>query len=107
MRDVFLFVQYASDSASHAHFYADMQAAFQRKEMLGSEWATYLDRYLLYHGRLQRYGTQSKRRVLANGQEENNLSPVEDFATLDARRLVLGLDSMVPRLRPGTLVLKE
>ena len=74
---------------------------------MGNEWATYLDRYLLYHGRLQRYGTQSERRVLANGREENYQSPVEDFATLDTRRLVLGLDSMMPRLRPGTLVLKE
>ena len=108
MRNVFLFVQHAPDSASHALFYADLRAAFQRKDILAiEEWATYLDRYLLYHNRPQRYGTQSERRVLSGGREENYLSPVEDFATLDARRLVLGLDSITPELRPGTLILQE
>lgn len=107
MRNTFLFVQHAPDSAAHTRFYADMQAAFQRKDILAAEWATYLDRYLLYQGRPQRYGTQSERRVLGSGREENYLLPVEDFAALDARRLALGLDSITPELRPGTLILKE
>lgn len=107
MRNVSLFVQHAPGSDAHARFYLDMRAAFQRKDILAAEWATYLDRYLLYHGRPQRYGTQSERRVLGNGREENYLSPVEDFAALGARRLALGLDSITPELRPGTLVFEE
>lgn len=107
MRTAFLFVQHAPGAAAHARFYADMQAAFQRQELLPVEWATYLDRYLLYHGRPQRYGTQSERRVLASGAEEDYLSPLEDPAALEARRSALGLDSITPELRPGTLIFKK
>lgn len=106
MQAVFLFVQHAPDSV-HARFCPNMQAAFQRKEIPAETWATYLDRYLLYHGQPQRYGTQSERRVLANGREENYLSPVEAPAALEARRRALGLDSITPELQPGTLILKE
>ena len=107
MQNVFLFVQHAPGAAAHARFYADVQAAFQRREILPEEWATYLDRYLLNHGRPQRYGTQSERRVLASGVEENYLSPLENPAALEARRSALGLDSITPALRPGTLIFKE
>ena len=107
MSTAFLFVQHAPDSSAHAIFYTDMATAFRNREILGEEWATYLDRYLLYHGRPQRYVTQSERRVLANGSEEQYLSAVENPVALEARRAALGLDSITPELKPGTLILKE
>lgn len=105
VQQAYLLVQHAP-AAVHASYQDTLRAAYARGELLSMDYATYLDRVLLYKGQLQRYGTQSGRRVLAKGQEEDYLLPVEDLPELDHRRATMKLEPILTRLQPGTLILK-
>ena len=95
-----------SPPAVQASYQEPLQAAYARGELRSPDYATYLDRVLVNHGRAQRYGTQSGRRALASGQEEAYLLPVEDVPALDHRRATMGLEPILAQLRLGTLILK-
>lgn len=105
VQQAYLLVQHAPDSVQ-ASYQDTLQAAHARGELSSPDYATYLDRVSVNQNRPQRYGTQSGRRVLANGQEEDYLFPVEAISELDRRRASMQLEPVLPRLRPGTLVLK-
>lgn len=104
-QQAYLLVQHAPPTVQ-ASYQEVLQAAHTRGELRSPDYATYLDRVLVNQGRAQRYGTQSDRRTLASGQEEEYLLPVEDVPTLDHRRATMGLEPILVQLRPGTLTLK-
>ena len=106
VKDAYLLVQHAP-APVHASYQDTLRATYERGELSSPVYATYVDRVLLYQGQRQRYGTQSGRRVLATGQEEDYLLPVEELSALDQRRATMQLAPLVPRLKPGTLVLKK
>ena len=106
VQDAYLLVQHAP-APVHASYQDTLRATYERADLSSPDYATYVDRVLLYQGQRQRYGTQSGRRVLATGQEEDYLLPVEELAALDQRRATMQLKPLLPRLQPGTLVLKK
>jgi len=106
VKDAYLLVQHAP-APVHASYQDTLRATYERGELSGPDYATYVDRVLLHQGQWQRYGTQSGRRVLATGQEEDYLLPVEELSALDQRRAAMQLAPLLPRLQPGTLVLKK
>lgn len=101
----YLLIQHAP-VAVHASYQDTLRATYKRGELSGFNYATYLDRLLHNQNKPQRYGTQRGRRVLENGQTEDYLFPVEDLAELDHRRATMQLEPILPRLQPGTLILK-
>lgn len=103
--NAYLLLQHAPDSV-HTRYLPRIEEAHLQGELTGPDYATYVDRYLLHRGRKQRYGTQYRRRVVANGRTEDYLDSIEDFAHVEHRRRALGLDSLRPTLVLGTLVLK-
>ena len=105
VQQAYLLVQHAPDRVQ-ASYQDSLRAAHARGELGSQDYATYLDRVLVNEGQPQRYGTQSGRRVLASGQEENYLLPVEDVTHLDQRRATMQLEPLLPQLRPGTTILK-
>lgn len=105
VQDAYLLVQHAP-AAVHARYQRTLRAAYARGDLSGFNYATYLDRVLVHQGKRQRYGTQRRRRVLATGQEEDYLEPVADLKHVDKRRARMQLDPILPRLQPGTLILK-
>ena len=105
VQQAYLLVQHAP-AAMHASYQDTLATAYARGELSGFNYATYLDRVLWHQGHLQRYGTQRGRRVLATGQEENYLFPVENLPELDHRRATMQLEPILPRLQSGTLILK-
>lgn len=105
-QQAYLLVQHAPPTVQ-ASYQEVLQAAHARGELRSPDYATYLDRVLVNQGRAQRYGTQSDRRTLASGQEEEYLLPVENVSTLDHRRATMGLEPILVQLRPGTLTLKS
>lgn len=105
VQQAYLLVQHAPDRVQ-ASYQDTLQAAYARGELRSQDYATYLDRVLMNQGQLQRYGTQSGRHVLANGQEEDYLLPTEDLPRLDQRRATMQLEPLLPQLRPGTTILK-
>lgn len=100
VEEAFLLIQHAPP-AVHASYQDSLRASYMRGELYPPNYATYLDRILVYRGQPQRYGTQSGRL----GQEEY-LLPVEDVAELDHRRATMQLEPILSRLQPGTLILK-
>jgi hypothetical protein len=105
VQEAYLLVQHAP-AAVHASYQDTLARSHAQGELSSFNYATYLDRVLHYQGRPQRYGTQSGKRVLADGREEDYLFPVEDLPQLDRRRATMQLDPILPRLQPGTLILK-
>jgi hypothetical protein len=105
VQQAYLLVQHAPDQIQ-ASYQATLRAAHARGELRSADYATYLDRVLVNQGRPQQYGTQSSRRVIAAGQEEDYLFPVEDLPHLDQRRATMQLAPLLPQLRPGTIILK-
>lgn len=105
VQHAYLLVQHAPATVQ-ASYQDTLSAAHARGELSSPDYATYLDRVMVNQNHPQRYGTQSGRRVLANGQEENYLFPVEDISELDHRRASMKLEPILPSLRPGTLILK-
>ena len=105
VQQAYLLVQHAPDRVQ-ASYQGNLQAAHARGELRSQDYATYLDRVLVNKGQSQRYGTQRGRRVLAKGQEEDYLLPVEDLPHLDQRRATMQLEPLLPQLRPGTTILK-
>jgi hypothetical protein len=105
VQQAYLLVQHAP-AAVQGSYQDTLRAAHARGELSSPDYATYLDRVLVNQDRPQRYGTQSGRRVLATGQEEAYLLPVEDVSDLDHRRASMQLAPILPRLRPGTLILR-
>jgi hypothetical protein len=105
VQQAYLLVQHAPDQIQ-ASYQDTLRAAHARGELRSADYATYLDRVWVNQGRPQQYGTQSSRRVLANGQEEDYLFPVEDLPHLDQRRATMQLEPLLSQLRPGTTILK-
>lgn len=105
VQQAYLLVQHAPDRVQ-ASYQDTLRAAYSRGELRSADYATYLDRVWVNQGKPQRYGTQSGRRVLANGQEEDYLLPVRDLSHLDQRRATMQLEPLLPQLRPGTTILK-
>jgi len=103
--NAYLLLQHAPDSV-HTRYLPRIEQAYQQDELPGSDYATYLDRVLTQHGRKQRYGTQFRRRELPDHRTEDYLDSIEDMPHVEQRRRAVGLDSLTPRLQPGTLVLK-
>lgn len=102
----YLLVQHAPDHVQ-ARYQDTLRAAHARGELPSPDYATYLDRLWVNQGQPQQYGTQRGRRVLATGQEEEYLLPVEDLPHLDQRRATMQLAPLLPQLRPGTILLKS
>jgi hypothetical protein len=84
VQHAYLLVQHAPDRLQ-ASYQDTLRAAHARGDLRSADYATYLDRLWIHQGRPQRYGTQRGRRVLATGQEEDYLFPVEDLPHLDQR----------------------
>jgi hypothetical protein len=105
VQQAYLLVQHAPDHVQ-ASYQDTLRAAHARGELQSPDYATYLDRLWVNQGKPQRFGTQRGRRVLATGQEEEHLLPVEDLPHLDQHRASLQLEPLLPQLRPGTLILK-
>lgn len=105
VQQAYLLVQHAPDRV-HASYRDKLRAAHASGELRSQDYATYLDRILVNQGQAQQYGTQSGRRVLATGQEEDYLLPVEDLPHLDQRRATMELKPLLPHLRPSTTILK-
>jgi hypothetical protein len=104
VQQAYLLVQHAPDHLQ-ASYHDTLRAAHARGELGSADYATYLDRVWVNQGRPQQYGTQSRRRVLADGQEDY-LFPVQDLPHLDQRRATMQLAPLLPHLRPGTTILK-
>lgn len=101
----YLLIQHAPEPVQIS--YQDkIRGSYKRGELSAADYATYLDRMLGYEGQPQRYGTQYARRVLANGQEESYLLPIEELTQVDQRRATMQLEPLLPQLIPGTLVFK-
>ena len=103
--NAYLLLQHAPDSV-HTRYFPRIERAYQQGELPGPDYATYLDRVLVQQGHKQRYGTQYRRRELPTGRTEDYLDPIEDVAHVEQRRRVVGLDSLLPRLQPGTLIFR-
>ncbi|MBC6605531.1 hypothetical protein H8B13_01735 [Hymenobacter sp. BT188] len=101
----YLLVQHAPKQVQLSYRHK-IQTSYERGELPGADYATYLDRMLGYEGKPQRYGTQYDIRVLANGREESYLLPIEDLSQVDERRETVQLEPLLPQLVPGTLVFK-
>lgn len=67
---------------------------------------TLKDRLLISKNRKQIYGTQSNGRDLPDGTFEQYMLPVKNYKKLDKIRVKVGLDSILPELRKGTLIYK-
>lgn len=106
VQQAFLLVQHAP-SQVQASYQNILQMAHARGELSSPDYATYLDRVYINQGRLQLYGTQRGRRVLANNSEEDYLLPVEDLQQLDNRRATMQMEPILLQLRPGTLIFKS
>lgn len=106
VQQAFLLVQHAP-SQVQAGYQNILQVAHARGELSSPDYATYLDRVYINQGRLQLYGTQRGRRVLANNSEEDYLLPVEDLQQLDNRRATMQMEPILLQLRPGTLIFKS
>jgi hypothetical protein len=105
VQQAYLLVQHGP-APVQASYQDIMRATHARGELSNSNYAIYLDRVLVNQDRPQRYGTQSGRRVLANGQEEDYSFPMEELSELDHRRANMQIQPLLPRLQPGTLILK-
>ena len=103
--NAYLLLQHAPDSV-HTRYFPRIERAYQQAELPGPDYATYLDRVLVQQGHKQRYGTQYRRRELPNGRTEDYLDSIADMAHVEQRRRAVGLDSLLPRLQPGTLLLR-
>ncbi|GAB2465522.1 hypothetical protein GCM10011375_34370 [Hymenobacter qilianensis] len=101
----YLLIQHSPEQIQ-VSYQSKIQASYERGELSGADYATYLDRMLGYQGKPQRYGTQYAIRVLSNGREESYLLPIEDLSQVDERRETVQLEPLLPQLVPGTLVFK-
>jgi hypothetical protein len=90
----FLLVQHARDPALQKTVLPLLESAYARAEVPGEAVALLTDRILVVDGKPQRYGTQTS---VENGILR--VRPVEDEATLDARRARMGMPPMKDYLR--------
>jgi hypothetical protein len=102
---LFLLLQHASDSIQTGYL-PRIEALYQAGQLSAPNYATYLDRTLLYQGKPQQYGTQSTRVVRSGGLTLDSLLPTADFETVDQRRRRMKLEPLRPQLQPGTLYFK-
>jgi hypothetical protein len=86
-----LLVQHAdADPAFQAEVLPMLAAAYRAGDVAGQEIAMLTDRVATAHGRPQAYGTQT---TIRDGVVR--FDPIADSATVDARRLALGLPLLV------------
>ncbi|WP_260607949.1 DUF6624 domain-containing protein [Xanthomonas cerealis] len=79
----FLMLQHSGDRALQANMARQMQELVEKGDFPKDAFATFIDRQLVYDGKLQRFGTQAN--------ESFELYPIEDESSVDKRRESMGL----------------
>lgn len=79
----FLLLQHSGDRTLQADMAHQMQELVEKGEFPKDDFATFIDRQLVYDGKPQRFGTQAN--------ESFELYPIEDESNVDKRRASVGL----------------
>ncbi|HJZ68338.1 MAG TPA: DUF6624 domain-containing protein [Blastocatellia bacterium] len=94
----FLLVQHAdADHAFQKEMLPLVRDAYLAKKLAGQDYALLLDRVLVYEGKRQVYGTQTKPSHEWKGRQPE-LAPIEDEANADKRRAEVGLEPLAEYL---------
>lgn len=79
----FLLLQHSGDRILQADMARQMQELVEKGDFPKDDFATFIDRQLVYDGKPQRFGTQAN--------ESFELYPIEDESNVDKRRESMGL----------------
>jgi hypothetical protein len=101
----FLIVDHA-DLRTQRHYLTKLRIATNLKEMPYQNYVTFVDRVLVNSGKKQVLGTQSKEEFLADGSRRRYLLPIKSLRRAETLRHEYGLDSLAPKLRNQTLLIR-
>jgi len=73
----------------------DLQGLASQREADPTHAALMEDRILMYRGKRQRFGTQARSRLTADGQTEYYIWPIEDIEMVNERRAAAGFEQSV------------
>ena len=88
-RAFMVMLQHVTDEPLREKLVEPIKLAFERKEIEPQDYANFIDRHLLRHGKKQLYGSNFE-----IGDGKMVLSPTEDLPNLEARRKSIGLPPM-------------
>ncbi|SDY05525.1 hypothetical protein [Hymenobacter psychrophilus] len=103
---LYFLLQHAPDSVQ-VRYLPRVRGLYEAGGLYPANYATYLDRALLYQGQPQNYGTQHVWVMRPSGLKIDSLLPTADLPNVDQRRRQMKLEPLLPQLQPGTLYFKQ